>query len=334
MHEPLLKVEGLSKFFPIRKGIFSRVSGHVNAVNQVSFSLESQKTLGLVGESGCGKTTVGRTILGLLKPDGGKVHFNGQKLFDFESGQKMSDAAFNKIRRDMQVVFQDPYACLDPRFTVLQVLTEGMRKHLSHNKAERYDLAKGLLEKTGLGEESLMKYPHQFSGGQRQRIGIARALSLSPKLIICDEPTAALDVSIQSQILNLMLNLKKEFKLSYLFISHNLSIVEHFCDDVCVMYLGRIVEKGRTRAVFDNPLHPYSAALLAAVPVFEGRTIKERQRLAGEIPSPSNLPGGCHFHPRCAHCLEICRQQMPDLIEFSAGHYAACHRALEFLEEN
>ena len=321
-NDAFLELRGIGKHF--RTGAARQ---HVvKAVDGVSFTLQRGEILGLVGESGSGKTTVGKTILNLLAPTGGAVTFEGQTLFDVEGGRQIGKRDMGLIRRNMQMVFQDPYASLDPRMNVEKIITEGIVKFKTCPRSELHGRAEELIQECGLEADSLKKFPHQFSGGQRQRIGIARAISLEPKLIVCDEPTAALDVSIQSQILNLMLSLKERRGMSYLFISHNLGIVEHFCTRVCVMYLGSIVEVAPSAVLFRESAHPYTRALLESTPsVREGRS-RERTLLSGEIPSPANPPSGCKFHPRCPYADGRCRIEMPGLHDLGGGHLAACHR--------
>ncbi|MBV8781867.1 MAG: ATP-binding cassette domain-containing protein [Phycisphaerae bacterium] len=291
--QPVVEVENLKTHFPIRAGVFSRTIGYVRAVDGVSFSINPGKTLGLVGESGCGKTTVGRTMLRLAPATGGAVRFKGQDFFSYH-GRNLRE-----IRKSMQIIFQDPVSSLNPRMTVGNIIGEPIQVHgIARGKAKD-DLVASLLSRVGLDPAYASRYPHEFSGGQRQRIGIARAISLSPDFIVCDEPVSALDVSIQSQILNLLDDLQKERNIAYLFIAHNLAVVEHFSDDVAVMYLGRIVEKASAPELYRNPKHPYTSALLSAVPEIDPRPTRQRIVLSGEVPSPSNPPSGCPFHPRC-----------------------------------
>ena len=322
-NEKLIEVTDLRKYYPVRKGIFSRVAEHVKAVDGVSFDIRHRETLGLVGESGCGKTTVGRTILRLLEPTAGDVFFDGTPVFDLSGGQ------LRRIRKQMQIIFQDPYGSLNPRMTVGGIVMEGMIAHGLYSKAERVDKAQELLARVGLDREHFYRYPHEFSGGQRQRIGIARALSVEPRFIVCDEPVSALDVSIQAQIINLLADLKQELGLSYLFIAHDLSVVEHISDRVAVMYLGKIVEQAPGDELFGNPLHPYTQALLAAVPSAEPARMrgqkKKRKTLPGDVPSPLHPPAGCPFHTRCPEVTDVCRTEMPRTIERGAGHRVACH---------
>ena len=315
----LLEVKDLRKFFPVRKGIFARVAEYVKAVDGVSFNIRKGETLGLVGESGCGKTTAGRTILRLLDPSGGEVIFNGTSVFNLH-GEEL-----RKIRKEMQIIFQDPYGSLNPRMTVGGIVMEGMVAHNLYSKAERVEKTQKLLERVGLEREHFHRYPHEFSGGQRQRIGIARALAVEPHFIVCDEPVSALDVSIQAQIINLLSDLKEEFNLSYLFIAHDLSVVEHISDRVAVMYLGKIVEQSPSEELFQNPLHPYTQALLAAVPSLEPAERKKVVTLPGDMPSPLHPPPGCPFHTRCPAVMDICRVEFPATIEKTPGHTVSCY---------
>jgi oligopeptide/dipeptide ABC transporter ATP-binding protein len=291
--EPLVEVRNLKTYFPIKKGVFARTVGHVKAVDDVSFDIAAGKTLGLVGESGCGKTTVGRTLLRLIPATGGEVRYKGEDFFAYR-GEEL-----RKLRRHMQIVFQDPVSSLNPRMTVGNIIGEPLEVHGIARGRAKQEMVAGLLQRVGLDPAYGVRYPHEFSGGQRQRIGIARALALSPDFIVCDEPVSALDVSIQSQILNLLDDLQRERNIAYLFIAHNLAVVEHFSDDVAVMYLGRIVEKASGHELYSNPKHPYTLSLLSAVPEPNPRPKKTRIVLKGEVPSPSNPPTGCHFHPRC-----------------------------------
>ncbi len=299
---PLLEVRNLRTHFPIKRGLLQRVVGHVKAVDGISFAVPPRKTLGLVGESGCGKTTVGRTILRLIPATSGEVLFQGDDFFA-HTGEDL-----RKLRRQMQIIFQDPMSSLNPRMTVGNIIGEPIVVHGIAKGREKDDLVASLLGRVGLDPSYSARYPHEFSGGQRQRIGIARALALSPSFIVCDEPVSALDVSIQSQILNLLQDLQEERGIAFLFIAHNLAVVEHFCDEVAVMYLGRIVEKATSKELYGNPKHPYTKALLSAVPDVDPRPKRERIVLQGEVPSPSNPPSGCAFHPRCALSREAARQ--------------------------
>lgn len=300
--ETIIDVRDLRTHFPIRKGIFSHTVGYVKAVDGVTFSVDRGKTLGLVGESGCGKTTVGRTILRLIPATSGEVLYRGKNFFGYH-GEEL-----RKLRRHMQIIFQDPMSSLNPRMTIGNIIGEPMQVHGIAKGRERDERVAQLLQRVGLDPSYALRYPHEFSGGQRQRIGIARALSLSPDFIVCDEPVSALDVSIQSQILNLLQDLQQEFQISYLFIAHNLAVVEHFSDEVAVMYLGRIVEKAASRELYSNPKHPYTMALLSAVPEPDPRPKHKRIVLQGEVPSPSNPPSGCPFHPRCPLTREAAKQ--------------------------
>ncbi len=296
--EALLTVDDLKVHFPIKKGLLSRTVGYVYAVDGVSLTLGKGETIGLVGESGCGKTTTGMAILRLIEPTAGKVTFQGMKVF------QMSKSQLRGLRKEMQIIFQDPYSSLNPRMTVNQILSDPMEIHGVYQGRERKDRIAYLLEKVGLTPEQGRRYPHEFSGGQRQRIGIARALTLNPQLIIGDEPVSALDVSIQAQIMNLLIDLQEEFQLSYIIIAHDLAVVEYICDRIAVMYLGKIVETAFYRDLYISPQHPYTQALLSSVPVPDPRAVKDRTILKGDVPSPINPPSGCYFHPRCAHRME------------------------------
>jgi oligopeptide transport system ATP-binding protein len=317
--DTLLEVKNLKKHFPIKGGVFSKTIGHVYAVDGVSFTLQSGETLGLVGESGCGKSTTGRTILRLIEPTEGSVVFEGQEITELDKGDMRS------LRREMQIIFQDPYASLNPRMTVGSIIGEPLEIHKIAKGSEKEDQVASLLEKVGLRSEDMRKYPHEFSGGQRQRIGIARALGLNPKLIVCDEPVSALDVSIQAQVINLLEDLQEEFGLSYLFIAHNLNVVEHISNRVAVMYLGKIVELTTDTELYTNPQHPYTEALLSAVPVPDPTVEKRRIILQGDVPSPINPPSGCHFHTRCPYKEKICAEEVPEFKDIGGGHWVACH---------
>ncbi|MGM0829553.1 MAG: ABC transporter ATP-binding protein [Bacillota bacterium] len=319
MTEPLLKVENLKKHFPITGGILGRPVSSVKAVDGVSFTVNKGETLGIVGESGCGKSTTGRMLMRLIDPSEGKVTFEEREL------TSLSNSEMRKIRREMQMVFQDPFASLNPRHTVEQILEEPLKVHGMGSAKERKKRVHELLNIVGLSSYHAKRYPHQFSGGQRQRIGIARALMTKPKLIIADEPVSALDVSIQSQVLNLMQDLQKEFGLTYIFIAHDLGVVRHISDRVGVMYLGKMVELSNSETLYEKPLHPYTQALLSAVPVPDPDFKRETILLQGDIPSPSNPPSGCTFHTRCPHATEICKQKVPEFKEHQPGHYVACH---------
>lgn len=319
MSEPLLQVENLRKYFPIRRGIMQRVVGHVKAVDGVSFTVNRGETLGVVGESGCGKSTMGRSLLRLLEPTAGKVMFEGQNVVTL-SKEKM-----RALRRQMQIVFQDPYASLNPRFSIAQTLMEPMIVHKLYNPNQRMERVRSLLERVGLDPDYAKRYPHEFSGGQRQRIGIARALALNPKLMILDEPVAALDVSVQSQVLNLLEDLQEEFNLTYIFVAHDLSVVRHISDRVMVMYLGRMAELADSEDLFQDPLHPYTRALLSAVPLPDPDAKRERIILQGDLPSPANPPSGCPFHTRCPVAMDVCKEKVPEWKEIKPNHSVACH---------
>ncbi len=317
--DTLLSVNDLKVHFPITRGLLSRTKGHVYAVDGVSFTLEKGETLGIVGESGCGKTTTGLAVLQLIKPTGGQVFFRGKDL------SRMTKQELQILRREMQIIFQDPYSSLNPRMTLNRTLSDPMKIHGIYNAAERKQRVAYLLDKVGLTPEQGRRYPHEFSGGQRQRIGVARALALNPRVIIGDEPVSALDVSIQAQIINLLIDLQDEFRLSYIIISHDLAVVEYICDRISVMYLGKIVELASYRDIYTAPGHPYTQALLSAVPVADLNVKTERIILGGDVPSPITPPTGCRFHPRCPRCMEICPRQEPELKDIGDGHWVACH---------
>ncbi len=316
----LVIVQDLKKYFPVRSGLLQRVTAEVKAVDGVSFTIKHGECLGMVGESGCGKTTIGRTILRLVEPTDGSVHFDSTEV------TKANAKTLKALRRDMQIIFQDPYASLDPRVPVGESVGEGLLIHGMRNSGERHAIALDMMRRVGLEEYHVRRYPHEFSGGQRQRIGIARALALRPKFIICDEPVSALDVSIQSQVLNLLRDLQQEFGLTYLFIAHNLSVVEHISDRVAVMYLGKMVELADREELFCNPLHPYTQALMSAIPIPDPTLKRERIVLKGDVPSPLDPPSGCRFHTRCPVVMEDCRVDEPLFRDVGASHFVACLR--------
>lgn len=318
MTTPLVEVKNLRKYFPKNKGWFGKKNTYVKAVDDISFTIKKGETLGLVGESGCGKSTTGRMIMRLLDATEGKILFEGKDI------SHLNDDQIRELRKDFQMVFQDPYASLNPRMKVGQIISEPLEVH-GYPKEKRRERVEYLLQVVGLSSYHAERYPHEFSGGQRQRIGIARALAVNPKLIVADEPVSALDVSIQSQILNLLKDLQGEFKLTYLFIAHDLSVVEHISDSVGVMYLGKIVELADKDPLFQNPLHPYTKALLSAVPIPNPRLKRERIILKGDIPSPSNPPSGCTFHTRCPYAMAECKQSIPIMKEVGNGHFVSCH---------
>ena len=319
MADPVLEVRDLKKHFPIRRGVLQRAAGTVFAVDGVSFTIDAGETLGLVGESGCGKTTVGRSVLRLIEPSSGSIRIAGKDI------TALNKTELRPYRRQMQIIFQDPFSSLDPRMSAGDIVAEPLRVHgVARGSAVREKVA-ALFERVGLRRAQMDNYPHQFSGGQRQRIGIARALALQPKLIVGDEPVSALDVSIQAQVLNLMMDLQKELGLAYLFISHNLAVVEHISHRIAVMYLGRIVEYTDKRTLFTRPLHPYTEQLLLAVPVPDPRVKRPKRVLQGDVPSPINPPAGCHFHTRCPYAIERCRAEPPALREVKPGQLVACH---------
>ncbi len=325
---PLLEVKNLRKYFPIRKGFLRTTAGNVRAVDDVSFFVNAGETLGLVGESGCGKTTASRCILRAMRPS------SGEMLFRTEAGQTVDLAKLNRgelrpLRPQMQMIFQDPYGSLNPRMTLLDIVGEPLLVNGMANRKEREERVAELLRLVGMRAEYMQRFPHAFSGGQRQRIGIARALSVNPRLVVADEPVSALDVSVQAQILNLMLDLQKRLNLTYLFVAHNLSIVKHICDRVAVMYVGKLVEMASAEELYRLPKHPYTAALMAAVPVADPRVRSGNVELQGEVPSPAHPPSGCYFHPRCRYAQDICSQEAPAWREVSPDHWTACHLADE-----
>jgi oligopeptide/dipeptide ABC transporter ATP-binding protein len=317
----LLEVKNLKKYFPVKAGVFRKTVGYLKAVDDISFYIKEKETLGLVGESGCGKSTTGFTILRLEEPTAGEVRFAGKNVLSLKKKE------LKKIRRNMQIIFQDPYSSLNPRMMVADIVGEPLNVHnLVRNKKERNEKVRELLESVGLTAEQMKRYPHEFSGGQRQRIGIARALAVNPKLIIADEPVSALDVSIQAQVINILQDLQRDLGLTYLFIAHDLSVVKHISDRVAVMYLGRIVEIANNKDLFSNPLHFYTQSLMSAIPVPNPIYKKKRIILKGDVPSSVNLPAGCRFHPRCPKAMDICREKEPVLKAYdSYGHYVACH---------
>jgi peptide/nickel transport system ATP-binding protein len=324
----LLEVKGLKKFFPIRSGLLRRVTGQVRAVDDVSFHINQGETLSLVGESGCGKTTTSRCILRAVNPSAGEIYFHtaNQKVVELA---KLSKAELRPLRRQMQMIFQDPFSSLNPRMTILEIISEPLAVNGVTSRQERRDRVEELLKMVQLPPEFMNRYPHAFSGGQRQRIGIARALALNPALIVADEPVSALDVSVQAQIVNLLLDLQAELKLSFLFVAHDLSVVKHVSDRVAVMYVGKIVEVAETQALFTSPKHPYTEALLSAVPKPDPRLRSQRIILEGDVADPAHPPSGCYFHPRCRYAVERCKSETPQLVEIEPNHYASCHRARE-----
>jgi len=318
-NQPVLKVSGLKKHFPVKKGLLRRTVGHVYAVDGVSFEIGQGETLGLVGESGCGKSTVGRTVLRLIEPTAGRIEVAGEDISGLEK------TALRRARRQMQIIFQDPFSSLNPRMSAGDIVGEPLMVHGLADGAERQTIVAELFERVGLRAAQMKALPHQFSGGQRQRIGIARALALNPQLIIGDEPVSALDVSIQAQVINLLMDLQAERGLSYLFIAHDLAVVEHISDRIAVMYLGRIVEYADKRTLFTSPQHPYTEALLSAVPIPDPEVKRQKQVLQGDVPSPIKPPSGCHFHTRCPYAEERCRVETPELKQLEPGHWVSCH---------
>ncbi|MBO36550.1 MAG: dipeptide/oligopeptide/nickel ABC transporter ATP-binding protein [Anaerolineaceae bacterium] len=319
--EPLVKVRNVTKYFPVRSGVFRRTIGYVKAVDGVDLDVFVGETLGLVGESGCGKSTLGRAMMYLDPPTSGSISYDGDEIAE------MDKEGLKSLRRKIQIMFQDPFSSLNPRMPVGETISEGLIVHKIAGVKDRKGLVTQMLQKVGLHENHSIRYPHEFSGGQRQRIGIARALVTDPSFLVCDEPVSALDVSIQSQILNLLTELKEEFQLTYLFISHDLSVVEHICDRVAVMYLGKIVEIGDRKDIFENPKHPYTQALISAAPIADPRKTRDAILLEGDVPSPIEPPSGCSFHPRCPIAEDICKEVMPKLINIDGitGQRAACH---------
>ena len=316
---PLLQVTNLTKHFPVRKGVFSRVSAQVHAVDDISFEIAEGETLGLVGESGCGKSTTGKLILRLLEPTAGAVLWRGQRIDNVSAG------TMRPLRRELQAVFQDPYSSLNPRMRAVDIVAEPIRNFESVNRGELHDRVASLLDRVGLRRDQMVKYPYEFSGGQRQRLGIARALSSHPRLIVCDEPVSALDVSVQAQVINLLMDLQSELGISYLFVAHDLAVVEHISHRVAVMYLGKIMELTDKRSLFAYPQHPYTEALLAAVPVPDPKVQRKRVILSGDVPSSVDPPSGCRFRTRCPYAFERCSIEEPPMKEVRTGHWAACH---------
>ena len=321
----MIVVENLVKYYPVYGGVFRQVVDQVQAVDNVSFTIKEGETLGLVGESGCGKTTVGHTMLKLREPTSGSMHFDGKDVFQLKKEE------LKEMRRKMQIVFQDPYASLDPRLPVGESISEGLKIHKIGTNNERVEIVLEALRNVGLEDYHAHRYPHEFSGGQRQRIGIARALALNPKFIVLDEPVSALDVSIQAQVLNILQNLQDEFGLTYLFVAHNLAVVEHISDRVAVMYLGKIVELTAREKLFAKPIHPYTVALMSAIPLPDPTKKRERIILEGDVPSPLDPPFGCRFHPRCPYAENICGSKEPELREIEPGHQVSCHFAEKFI---
>ena len=315
----LLEVKDLCKHYPIRIGLFSRIAGYVYAVDGISFTINEGETLGLVGESGCGKSTVGRTILKLIEPSRGEIIWRGERI------DELSRSQMRPYRQQIQAVFQDPYSSLNPRMRSADIVSEPLRNFESLSKAQGRERVSALFERVGLRPDQMLRFPHEFSGGQRQRLGIARALSVKPKLIMLDEPVSALDVSVQAQVINLLEDLQREFQVSYLFVAHDLAVVKHISHRVAVMYLGRIVELAPTKELFSRPSHPYTAALLSAVPVPDPKYQRKQIVLGGDVPSPINRPNGCHFHTRCPYAQERCKVEEPVLEEITPGHSVACH---------
>ncbi len=333
--EIILSIKGLKTYFPIRKGVFKRTVGYVKAVDDVSLDVHKGETLGIVGESGCGKTTLGKSVLQLVKPREGEVQYT----FDGETKNlvDLDHKEMNKTRKKLQIVFQDPYSSLNPAFTIFGSFSDPLKKFGVKSKSERIKIVGDLLEAVNLPRDYMTRYPNEFSGGQRQRIGIARALSVNPELIVCDEAVSALDVSIQAQVLKLLKTLQEERNLTYLFITHDLSVVEYIADRIAVMYLGKVVELSNTECLFENTVHPYTRALLSAIPIADITKRRKRIPLQGDVPSPSNPPSGCPFHPRCQSCQDICKTKVPQLTPYDIDgedHYVSCHFAEQFIKEN
>ena len=327
-NQPLLEVNNLKKYFPIKKGFFKKTVGHVRAVDDVNFFINEGETLGLVGESGCGKTTTSRCVLRAVNPSGGKISYRtkDERQVDIAT---LSDQEMRALRPEMQMIFQDPFASLNPRMNLFDIVSEPMYVNGIRNRQERTDRVAELLQLVGLRPEYMQRFPHAFSGGQRQRIVIARALALSPRLVVADEPVSALDVSVQAQVLNLLMELQDRLQLTYLFVAHDLSVVKHISTRVAVMYVGKIVETAPTNALFNTPKHPYTSALMTAVPVADPRVRSKMIPLQGDVPSPANPPSGCYFHPRCPHVVDRCKSETPKLEEVEPNHFVSCHRAKE-----
>lgn len=328
-NQNILEVKNLTKFFPIKSGFFKKTIGHVRAVDDVSFNLKEGETLGLVGESGCGKTTTSRCVLRALDPTSGEIIFNTSSGSTVDMAT-LSNKELRPVRKDIQMIFQDPFSSLNARMTLLDIVGEPLLVNGISNRSERLDRVSELLKLVGLRPEYMQRYPHAFSGGERQRIGIARALALNPKVVVADEPVSALDVSVQAQVINLLMDLQEQLKLTYLFVAHDLSVVKQISDRVAVMYVGKMVEVGPTEKLFQKPLHPYTEALLQAVPVPDPRQRKsEKKHLAGEVANPADPPSGCYFHPRCPYAQDICKTTTPTLEEVKPGRFVSCHRAKE-----
>ena len=327
--EVLLQVKELKKYFPIGKGFLRKTVGYVKAVDGVNFYINEGETLGLVGESGCGKTTTGRCLMRAIEPTAGEIWFKDRIAGETVDVRTLDPEGLARVRLQMQIIFQDPYSSLNPRMTLLQIVGEPLVINKGMRGSELEDRVAGLLRSVGLRPEYMRRYPHAFSGGQRQRIGVARALALNPHFIVCDEPVSALDVSVQAQTLNLLEDLQDELGLTYLFVAHNLSVIKHIADRVAVMYVGKMVEMAQTEALYGHPLHPYTEALMSAVPRPDPRAEKQRIVLEGEVADPSNPPSGCYFHPRCRYAKDVCSQETPHLREIEPAHYVSCHRAEE-----